>query len=97
MTSAMLRTPSSAMSRCTSSFQQGERALHGRLATRHRGEQERPADEDELRAERERLEHVGAAPHAPVQYHGHAVRLGRDLGQRPQRRHRMVELTAAID
>src|SRR5262249_46103012 len=48
-------------------LQQGKRALHARLASSHRREEERPADKHELRAKRERLEHVGAAPHGPVQ------------------------------
>src|SRR5215510_15803186 len=77
-------------------LQQGKRTLYARLASSHRREEERPADKHELRAKRERLEHVGAAPHAPVQYHGHTLRLGCDLGQRAQRRHRMVKLPAAM-
>ena len=48
------------------------------------------------RAERQRLEHVGAAPDAAVQHHRHAAGFGRDLGQRAQRGHGVVELAAAM-
>jgi hypothetical protein len=64
-------------------------AIHGR-------EQQRPADEDKLGAQRKRLEHVGTAPDASVQHHGHAISLGGDLGQRAQGGHRTVELAAAM-
>src|SRR6478672_9109168 len=40
-------------------LQQAQSAAHTRLASSHRGEQERSADEDELSAKRERFEHVG--------------------------------------
>ena len=70
--SAMLRMPSSAMSRSTSSCSRPI-ARRPRLPADHRRIEERPADEDEMRAERERLDDVGAAPDAAVQDHRHAL------------------------
>ena len=49
-----------------------------------------------MRAERQGLDHVGAAADAAVEHHGHAVRLGGDLRQRAQAGERVVELAAAM-
>ncbi|MNT09396.1 hypothetical protein D3C72_1441770 [compost metagenome] len=57
---------------------------------------ERPADKDATRAERERLDYVGAAAYAAVEHHrqvGHGVH---DLRQDAQRRDGAVELPAAV-
>ena len=58
---------------------------------------DRPGDERRLRAERERLQHVGAAPDAAVDVDLAAPgdRLD-DLGQRVERRRDPVELPAAV-
>src|ERR1700754_1606971 len=76
--------------------EQRQRACHPGFAPRHRRVEQRPADEDKVRAERQRLDHVGAAADAAVEHHGHAAGFGRDLGQGAQRRHRMVELAAGM-
>ena len=94
--SLMLRMPNSARSRWTSSLSSVSARCTPGFAAGDRRIEQRAADEDELRAERQGLDHVGAAPHAAVQHHGHAACFGRDLRQRAQRRHREVELTAGV-
>ena len=69
---------------------------HAGLAADRGCVQERPSDEHEVRAERQRLQHVGAAADAAVEHHRHAARGFRDLRQHPQRRDRAVELAAAV-
>src|SRR5438045_9618158 len=53
--------------------QQRDGALAGSLAAGDRGVEKRPADEDEMRTERERLEHVGAAADDAVDHHRPAL------------------------
>ena len=48
--------------------------VHAREPRDRRRVVERPADEDELRAERERLQHVRAAPNAAIHHHHDAER-----------------------
>ena len=76
--------------------QQRDRALDAGFAGGDRRIEERPADQDEMRAERERLEHVGAAADAAVEHHGHAVRLRRRSRAACAGRDRVIELAAAM-
>src|SRR6266516_2482847 len=64
----------------------GDRAVQGR-----------PAEEAELRAEAERDQDVGAAPHTAVEHHRYAVANRRlDRRQRVERARRLVELASAM-
>src|SRR5882672_10526150 len=67
----------------------GFRADRGRV-------EEGPADEYELRAERERLQDIGAAADAAVHHHGHAARLRDHRGERAKRRSGAVQLPPAV-
>ena len=58
-----------------------------------RAVERRPAEEHELRAEAQRDQDVGAAPHAAVEHHRHAVADRRlDRRQHVERGRRLVEL-----
>ena len=77
--------------------QQLEHPRGALLAVDREPPERRPADEHGARAERERLDDVGAAPDAAVDEHlDPPVDRLDDLGQRVDRRRDAVELAAAV-
>src|SRR5436190_24258925 len=60
-------------------LEQRDRALHAGFAAGDRSIEERAADPDEMRAERQGLDHIGAAADAAIHHDRHALCLSRDL------------------
>ena len=69
---------------------------HAGLPADRRGVEERPADEHELRAERERFQDIGAAADSAVHHDRHPARLRHHRRERAQRRESAVELPPAV-
>jgi hypothetical protein len=76
--------------------QQLDRVQHAGCAPNRRSEQERPADEHEIRPERQRRQDVRAAPEPAVDQQRQVLRGGADSRQHVQRRRRRIELAPAV-
>src|SRR4051812_7134022 len=76
--------------------QQFDGVTYAGLAGDRRRVEKRPPKEEELCAECERLQYVGAATHAAVHHHSHGSRFGSDARQHAQRRNGTVELPSAV-
>jgi hypothetical protein len=77
--------------------EQPEHSARPFLAARREPPEDRPARADRSGAERERLQHVGAAPDPAVEEHLDPLTGGLgDLGQDVQRGRHPVELAAAV-
>jgi len=96
MMSATVRVPQLPYGELQLALQNLEHPIDTRLTERTEPPQKRTADADRFRAERQRLEHVGAAPHAAVDEHRNAIAdFGDDFRQRFDRRASRFRRSAA--